>query len=72
MNLLLDSRDHKFVLQELLDTEDVCRMPVWSDFSPDMFDMVLNEAQRLVVESGALQGTEGHSIHDGPAVECRG
>ncbi len=90
MNLILDSRDHKFVLQELLHTEDLCRMPSWSDFSPDMFDMVLNEAQRLAVEvifkrgppferhglhegeGGALQGTEGHSIHDGPAVECRG
>jgi hypothetical protein len=44
MNLILDSRDQKFVLQELLHTEDLCRMPVWSDFSPDMFDMVLNEA----------------------------
>ena len=50
MNLILDSRDQKFVLQELLHTEDLCRMPVWSDFSPDMFDMVLNEAQRLAVE----------------------
>ena len=50
MNLILDSRDQKFVLQELLHTEDLCRMPAWSDFSPDMFDMVLNEAERLAVE----------------------
>ena len=50
MNLILDDRDQKFVLQELLHTEDLCRMPAWSDFSPDMFDMVLNEAQRLAVE----------------------
>ena len=50
MNLILDDRDQKFVLQELLDTEDLCRMPAWSDFSPDMFDMALKEAQRLSVE----------------------
>ncbi len=50
MNLILDDRDQKFVLQELLHTEDLCRMPAWSDFSPDMFDMALKEAQRLAVE----------------------
>ncbi|HPC85876.1 MAG TPA: acyl-CoA dehydrogenase [Smithellaceae bacterium] len=50
MNLILDGRDQKFVLQELLHTEDLCRMPAWSDFSPDMFDMVLHEAERLAVE----------------------
>jgi len=50
LNLILDDRDQKFVLQELLHTEDLCRMPAWSDFSPDMFDMVLKEAQRLAVE----------------------
>ncbi|MDD3250830.1 MAG: acyl-CoA dehydrogenase [Smithellaceae bacterium] len=50
MNLILDDRDQKFVLQELLHTEDLCRMPAWSDFSPDMFDMVLKEARRLAVE----------------------
>ena len=50
MNLILDSRDQKFVLQELLHTEDLCQMPAWSDFSPDMFDMVLKEAERLAVE----------------------
>lgn len=50
MNLILDGRDQKFVLQELLHTEDLCQMPAWSDFSPDMFDMVLKEAQRLAVE----------------------
>ncbi len=50
MNLILDSRDQKFVLQEVLHTEDLCQMPAWSDFSPDMFDMVLKEAERLAVE----------------------
>jgi len=49
-NLILDGRDQKFVLHELLHTEDLCRMPAWSDFSPDMFDMVLKEAERLAVE----------------------
>ena len=49
-NLILDGRDQKFVLQELLNTEDLCRMTAWSDFSPDMFDMVLNETQRLAGE----------------------
>ena len=50
MNLILDDRDQKFVLQELLHTEDLCRMPAWSDCSPDMFAMVLKEARRLAVE----------------------
>lgn len=49
-SLILDGRDQRFVLQEVLNTEDLCRMTAWSDFSPDMFDMVLKEAQRLATE----------------------
>lgn len=49
-SLILDERDQRFVLQEVLNTEDLCRMTAWSDFSPDMFDMVLKEAQRLATE----------------------
>ncbi len=50
VSLILDGRDQKFVLQEVLNTEDLCRMTAWSDFSPDMFDMVLKEAERLATD----------------------
>jgi len=49
-NLILDGRDQRFLLHELLKTEDLCGMAAWKEFSPDMFDMVLTEAERLAVE----------------------
>ena len=49
-NLILDERDQKFVLHEMLDLEELCKAPQYADFSRDVFDMILNEAQKFATE----------------------
>jgi len=46
-NLLVDERDQQFLLNEVLEVEKLCEKPVYADFSKDMFDMVMTEAQKL-------------------------
>ncbi len=46
-NLLVDERDARFVLYELLGVEDLCRSDKYSDFSRETFDMMLDTAQEL-------------------------
>jgi alkylation response protein AidB-like acyl-CoA dehydrogenase len=48
-NLLVDERDQQFVLNEMLEVEKLCEKPIYADFSKDMFDMVMTEAQKLAV-----------------------
>ena len=45
-NLIIDPRDQKFVLYEMLNVEELCKAPLYADFSREMLDMVLNEANR--------------------------
>jgi hypothetical protein len=45
-SMIIDERDHKFVLHELLGVEKICRGK-YADFSKDTFDMILAEAQKL-------------------------
>jgi alkylation response protein AidB-like acyl-CoA dehydrogenase len=47
MKLLADERDIKFVLYEQLRVEDLCKYPLYSDFSREMFDMALDQAEKL-------------------------
>jgi hypothetical protein len=49
-SLILDERNQRFVLYEMLDIEKLCETPVFADFSKDMFDMVLSEAQKLATD----------------------
>ena len=49
-NLILDERDQKFVLYEMLEVEKLCETEKYADFSRDMFDMILSEAQKFAVE----------------------
>ena len=49
-SLIVDPRDQKFVLYEMLNVEELCQKPLYADFSRDMFDMVLNEAERFGTE----------------------
>jgi Acyl-CoA dehydrogenase N terminal len=49
-HLLVDERDRRFVLNEMLAAESLCEKPVYADFSRDMFDMVLTEAQKIAVQ----------------------
>jgi alkylation response protein AidB-like acyl-CoA dehydrogenase len=46
-NLLVDERDVKFVLYEQLRIEELCETEKYLEFSRDMFDMVLEAAQKL-------------------------
>ncbi|MDT8285320.1 MAG: acyl-CoA dehydrogenase family protein, partial [Thermovirgaceae bacterium] len=46
-NLLIDERDQQFVLNEMLEIEKLCESPRYADFSTDVFDMILKEAQKF-------------------------
>jgi alkylation response protein AidB-like acyl-CoA dehydrogenase len=46
-NLLVDEKDQRFVLNDMLEVEKLCEKPIYADFSGDMFDMVLTEAKKL-------------------------
>ncbi len=49
-NLIVDARDQRFVLYEMLGIEDLCEGPRYADFSRDVFDMILNEAEKFAAE----------------------
>jgi hypothetical protein len=49
-NLILDERDQKFVLFEMLGIEKLCETERYADFSKDMFEMILTEAQKFAAE----------------------
>lgn len=46
-NLLVDERDAKFVLYEQLKIDELCQHERFSELSREMFDMVLDAAQKL-------------------------
>jgi alkylation response protein AidB-like acyl-CoA dehydrogenase len=46
-NLLVDERDVKFVLYEQLNVEELCQSEQYAEFSREMFDMVLDAANKL-------------------------
>ncbi|MHC1745115.1 MAG: acyl-CoA dehydrogenase [Syntrophobacteraceae bacterium] len=47
MKLLVDERDAKFVLYEQLRIEELCKAPLYEEFSRETFDMVLDQAEKL-------------------------
>ncbi len=49
-HLIIDPRDQKFVLYEMLHVEELFKAERYADFSEDMVDMVLREAERMAVE----------------------
>lgn len=49
-NLIMDERDQKFVLYEMLQADKLCEYPRYADFSRETFDMILEEAQKFAVE----------------------
>jgi len=48
-NLIVDERDQQFVLFELLEADRLCQKPIYAEFSREMFEMILTEAQKLAV-----------------------
>ena len=49
-SLILDERDQKFILYELLNIAQICKTAKYADFSEDMFNMILKEAQKFAQE----------------------
>lgn len=49
-SLILDERDQKFVLFEMLQSQMLCEFPKYADFSQDVFEMIMSEAQKFAVE----------------------
>nr|HOO90999.1 acyl-CoA dehydrogenase [Syntrophales bacterium] len=49
-NVIIDSRDQRFVLYEMLGIENLCEYPRYADCSRDVFDMILNEAEKFATE----------------------
>ena len=47
MKLLVDERDMKFVLYEQLRIEELCKSPLYADFSQETFDLILEQAGKL-------------------------
>ncbi len=61
-NLLVDERDVKFVLYEQLNVEELCEAEKYSEFSREMFDMVLDAAQKLAEKELAPTNQDGDKI----------
>ena len=57
--LLVDKRDVKFVLYEQLDIEQLSNTARYSDYSKDMYDMVLEQAWKLAENEMAPANREG-------------
>jgi alkylation response protein AidB-like acyl-CoA dehydrogenase len=47
MKLLVDERDVKFVLYEQLRVDELCNYPLYEDFAREMFDMAIDQAEKL-------------------------
>ena len=61
-SLIVDARDQKFVLYEMLKIEDLCRTEKYVDFSKETFNMVLAEAERFSTEALFPTMAEGDRI----------
>jgi alkylation response protein AidB-like acyl-CoA dehydrogenase len=48
-NLLVDERDHRFVLYEMLDAARLCKSPRYAEHTPETFDMVLDAAYKMAL-----------------------
>lgn len=58
-NLLVDERDVKFVLYEQLNVEELCQSDPYTEFSREMFDMVLDAANKLAEKELAPTNQDG-------------
>jgi alkylation response protein AidB-like acyl-CoA dehydrogenase len=48
-NLIMDMRDARFVLYEQLGIDKLCERPRYADHSKEVFEMVLDEAEKMAV-----------------------
>ena len=49
-SLIVDARDQRFILHEMLRVEELCQDERYADFSKETFDMILTEAEKLASE----------------------
>jgi len=64
-NLLVDERDQRFVLYEMLDAAGLCRSVRYGEHTPETFDMVLEAAQKMALNQ--LWPTYQEADHTGGA-----
>ncbi len=50
MDRIVDSRDQKFVLYEMLNVTELCKTDMFSDFDQEMFDMTLDLTKQICEE----------------------
>ncbi|HDP23928.1 MAG TPA: acyl-CoA dehydrogenase [Deltaproteobacteria bacterium] len=46
-SVILDERDQRFVLYEMLNVDKLCAYEKYAEYSKDMFDMIMTEAQKF-------------------------
>ena len=61
-SLIVDARDQKFVLYELLKVQDLCQAARYAEFSRETFDMVLAEAEKFSTEALFPTMAEGDRV----------
>ncbi len=61
-SLIVDVRDQKFVLYELLKIEELCQTEKYADFSRETFDMVLAEGEKFSTEALFPTMAEGDRV----------
>jgi alkylation response protein AidB-like acyl-CoA dehydrogenase len=49
-SVIVDERDQRFTLNEMLEIGRLCELERYADFSVDMFDMILSEARKFAEE----------------------
>ncbi|MBN1574595.1 MAG: acyl-CoA dehydrogenase [Deltaproteobacteria bacterium] len=68
-NLIVDERDQRFVLYEHLEAEKLTGFARYSEFSKDIFDMIIDEARKFAVDvlEPTIEETEreGCTLKDG-------
>jgi alkylation response protein AidB-like acyl-CoA dehydrogenase len=64
-SLIMDERDQRFVLNEMLEIEKLCEKAKFAEFSGDMFEMILTEARKFA-ENRILP-----TLVEGDRVGCR-
>lgn len=61
-NSLVDLRDTKFILYEMLNIENLCRSDKFKDHSRETFEMVFDAAEKLAVNDFAPVNSDGDSV----------
>lgn len=62
LNSLVDTRDLKFVLFELLDVDKLTKYPIYADFDHDTFEAIIDLAEKISVEVIYPTADEGDKI----------